>query len=401
MYLKGAPVIVITAFGDLETAVDAIRKGAFEYVVKPFDLAAIRAAIERALRVEPDGELGALANKLDGMLGQTPVMQHVFKNIALAANSEACVLLQGESGVGKEVAAAAIHRHSARKQGPMVAVNVAALNPSLAEAELFGHVEGAFTGAIQGRPGLLLQAHGGTLFLDEVADMPLSLQQKLLRVLDQGEVLPVGADAPLRSDFRVISATHQDLRKKVTSGEFRHDLFFRLCTFEIKIPPLRDRRDDIALLSQYFATQMGDQPITFPEDTIAELRRRPWYGNVRELRNAIEHALIVARRGAVTPEQLPPPLPNLANAAHNASPDDQGQLTKAISQMARQWADDPQMAGAVYDQFLRHVEPPLLAAVMSSCGQQCAPAARVLGLHRTTLKKKLSQYDIQSVETDH
>jgi two-component system nitrogen regulation response regulator GlnG len=397
-HLKGAPIVVITAFGDLETAVDAIRKGAFEYVVKPFDLASIRAVIERALRVERNGLPEERSEKVGGLLGQTPVMQDVFKKIALAANSEACVLLQGESGVGKEVAAAAIHRHSARKRGPMVAVNVAALNPTLAEAELFGHVEGAFTGAIQARPGLLLQAHGGTLFLDEVADMPLSLQQKLLRVLDQGEVLPVGADAPLRSNFRVISATHQNLRKKVESGEFRHDLFFRLCTFEIEIPPLRERRDDIALLSRHFASQLVDHSITFPEETIAELRGRPWYGNVRELRNAIEHALIVARRGAITPEQLPPPLPNLGQTTHNGSSDKRATLTLAVSQVARQLVGDPEMAGAVYDQFLRQVEPPLLDAVMSTCGQQCAPAARMLGLHRTTLKKKLSQYQIQSAE---
>ena len=227
---------MITAFGDLKTAVEAVRKGAFEYVVKPFDLAEIRAVIERALRVVPSDKKTAAAEALDGMLGESPAMQAVFKKIALAANSDASVLLQGESGVGKELAAAAIHRNSARRQGPMVAVNVAALSPTLAEAELFGHAEGAFSGAVQNRTGLLLQANGGTLFLDEVADIPLALQLKLLRVLDHGEVLPVGADAPLRSRFRVICATHQNLRKKVEAGEFRHDLYFRLCTFEGATP---------------------------------------------------------------------------------------------------------------------------------------------------------------------
>jgi two-component system nitrogen regulation response regulator GlnG len=398
--LKGAPIIVITAFGDLETAVEAIRKGAFEYVLKPFDLAMIRAAIERALRVDFNGVITAAAEKLDGMLGQSAAMQAVFKKIALAAHSDASVLLQGESGTGKEVAAAAIHRHSARKDGPMVAVNIAALSPTLAEAELFGHAEGAFTGAVQARPGLLLQAHGGTLFLDEVADMPLPLQQKLLRVLDHGEVLPVGADAPLQSSFRVISATNQRLRDRVEAGQFRHDLFFRLCTFEIEIPPLRERPDDVALLAHHFASRFADQSVVFAEETLAELGRRPWYGNIRELRNAIEHAITVARRGAVTTDHLPPPMPKLGQAVEQSLSNNRDDLTNAISLMAHRLVSTPEMAGNVYEQFLKKVEPPLLATVLSSCGQQCAPAARMLGLHRTTLKKKLEQYEIQDVTVD-
>lgn len=393
--LNGAPIIVITAFGDLATAVQAVQKGAFEYVVKPFDLAEIRAAIERALRVVPGDLKIKSAATLDGMLGCSAAMRNVFKKIALAANSDASVLLQGESGVGKELAAAAIHRHSARKDAPMVAANMAALSPTLAEAELFGHVEGAFTGAVQGRPGLLLQANGGTLFLDEVADMPLALQLKLLRVLDHGEVLPVGADAPLRSGFRVICATHQNLRKKVEAGEFRHDLFFRLCTFEIDLPPLRERVEDISLLAHHFAAQLGSQPAALAEETIAELERRSWYGNVRELRNAIEHALVLARRGVVMPEHLPPPLPNLWQSDGGAGIDGR-ELIEALSQIARQLAANPDLAGTVYDRFLQQVEPPLLSAVMDSCGKRFAPAARVLGLHRTTLKKKLTQYEMEA-----
>jgi two-component system nitrogen regulation response regulator GlnG len=316
------------------------------------------------------------------------------KKIALAAKSDASVLLLGESGVGKEVAAAAIHRNSQRRHCPLVAVNVAALSPTLAEGELFGHVEGAFTGAAQARPGLLLQAHGGTLLLDEVADIPLALQLKLLRVLDHGEVLPVGADVPLRSRFRVISATHQNLRKKVEAGEFRHDLFFRLCTFEIELPPLRDRRDDICLLAQHFAAQFGGQAVTFAEETIAELQGRPWYGNVRELRNAIEHALVLARRGVVMPEHLPPPLPNLWQAASDVADSDRQRIAEVLTQMARELLANPQTTGAVYDRFLEQVEPPLLSAAINRYGHRCAPAARMLGLHRTTLKKKLTQYEI-------
>jgi two-component system, NtrC family, nitrogen regulation response regulator GlnG len=399
-HLNGAPIIVITAFGDLETAVKAVRNGALEYVVKPFDLAEIRSAIERALRVVPVGTKFVKSEAIDGMLGRSPAMQSVFKKIALAANSDASVLLQGESGVGKELAAAAIHRNSARANCPMVAVNLGALSPTLAEAELFGHVEGALTGAAQNRTGLLLQANGGTVFLDDVAEMPLPLQLKLLRVLDHGEVLPVGAEAPLRSRFRVICATHQNLRKKVEAGEFRHDLFFRLCTFEIDLPPLRDRPEDITLLAQHFAAQFGSEGTALAEETISELHRRPWYGNVRELRNAIEHALVLARRGLVMPEHLPPPLPNLWKAAVASSTQPEEELADALSRVARQLASNPDLAGTVYDKFLQQVEPPLLATVMDTCGKQFAPAARVLGLHRTTLKKKLTQYEVEEAEAD-
>lgn len=400
-HLRGAPIIIITAFGDLKTAVEAVRKGAFEYVVKPFDLVEIRAVIERALRVMPTEKKIAAAESLDGMLGESPAMQSVFKKIALAANSDASVLLQGESGVGKELAAMAIHRNSARRQGPMVTVNVAALSPTAAEAELFGHVDTGNPGGLPSRAGLLLQANGGTLFLDEVAKIPLPLQTKLLRVLDHGEVLPVGGDTPLRSRFRVICATNQNLRKRVESGEFRHDLYFRLCTFEIELPPLRNRPDDITLLAHHFASQFGSESAALAEETIAELHRRPWFGNVRELRTAIEHALVLARRGVVMPEHLPPALPNLwqpGGAAAAAMPE--GELMDALSRIARDLAADPEIAGTVYDRFLQQVEPPLLTAVMDSCGKRFAPAARVLGLHRTTLKKKLTQYEMEDVATE-
>ena len=283
-HLGGAPIIVITAFGDLATAIDAINKGAFEYVVKPFDVAEIRAVIERALRVEPTREPTPSNNTLGGMLGRTPAMQNVFKKIALAANSDASVLLRGQSGVGKELAATAIHRNSEWRHGPLVAVSFGALDSGMIESELFGQVDSGTTTSAGARPGLLHQVHGGTLFIDEVADIPLPLQMKLLRVLDRLEVLPVGAEVPLRSRFRVISATQHDLRKKVEAGEFRHDLFFRLCTFEIDLPPLRARRDDISLLAQHFALQISGQPVSFAEETLAELECRPWYGNVRELR---------------------------------------------------------------------------------------------------------------------
>ncbi len=399
-HLKGAPIVVITAFGDLKTAVEAVRKGAFEYVVKPFDLAEIRAVIERALRVMPTEKKIIAAESADGLLGESPAMHAVFKKIALAANSEAAVLLQGESGVGKELAAMAIHRNSARRQGPLATVNVAALHPATAEAELFGHADGATTNGSSSRIGSLLSANGGTLFLDEIAEISLPLQHKLLRVLDHSEVLPVGAESPLRSRFRVICATNQNLRKKVEAGEFRHDLYLRLSTFEIDLPPLRERPEDISLLAHHFAAQFGDNTAALAQETIRELQQRPWYGNVRELRNAIEHALVLARRGMVMPEHLPPPLPNLWQSSGELPGMESEELVVALARIARDLAANPDLAGTVYDRFLQQVEPPLLSAVMDSCGKRFAPAARVLGLHRTTLKKKLTQYEMEEAVAD-
>lgn len=397
------PIIVITAFGDLKTAVTAVEQGAFEYILKPFDLHEIRTAIERALRRTPAATaaatIAASAAGVEGMLGCSPAMQAAFKRIALAAASEAAVLLTGESGVGKELAALAMHRHSPRAAGPFVAVNMAALSPNLAEAELFGHVEGAFTGATHARRGLLAQANGGTLFIDEVAEIPAQIQVKLLRALDQGEILPVGADKSVKTEFRVVSATHQDLHQLVDRGEFRHDLFYRLCTFEIALPPLRERIQDIPLLANYFAAQFGDGRAVLAQETLDELLCRPWYGNVRELRKAVEHALVLARSGTVLPIHLPTPLPSFQST--NASSTTEGRLNEAVTELAQSLLKDPQLNGDVYDKFLQVVEKPLLATALSQSGNQCAPAARVLGLHRTTLKRKLDQHGIAETNGDH
>ena len=306
-------------------------------------------------------------------------MQEVFKRIALVSPSDACVHICGESGSGKELVARAIHRYSRRSTGPFVAVNMASLSPTLAESELFGHVRGAFTGAEQSRKGLLEQAGGGTIFLDEVADIPLPLQVKLLRVLEFGEILPVGGDAAVRSDFRLISATHQNLQEKVADGAFRHDLYFRLITFEIEMPPLRERRDDIAALVEHFVDVLrdstpGPRPTVSPE-AMAELRRREWFGNVRELRNAIEHALILARGGIIAPDHLPPPL--LPSGLGRGSQED------ALAVLIRSWTA-AQLHGSpevqdLYDRFLRMVEPPLLKTALQEAGGQCLAASRRLG----------------------
>jgi len=283
-----------------------------------------------------------------------------------------------------------------------VAVNVASLSPSLAESELFGHVRGAFTGADDSRTGLLVQADGGTLFLDEVADIPLTTQVKLLRALEHGEVMPVGSNETVTSDFRVVSATHQDLSQKVQDGTFRHDLYFRLCTLQIDIPPLRERRDDIGELAEHFllglATDAQASNSSLSSETLAELTKRPWYGNVRELRNAIEHAVIVSRGGMITSDHIPAPaasnlVPTLGQATSNEE-----EIASLIAQWAEaQFANSPD-ADELYDQLLRIVEPPLLRIAMEKNHDQCAAAARSLGMHRTTLRKKLDQYEIDRDE---
>ncbi|MEX2174541.1 MAG: sigma-54 dependent transcriptional regulator, partial [Pirellulaceae bacterium] len=231
-----APVVVMTAHGDLSTAVEAVRQGAIDYVAKPFDLDQIERIVQRGLAQPATTPAAEIDVQTDGLLGRTPAMQEVFKRIALVAPADACVMLAGESGTGKELVARAIHRYSRRSGGPFVAVNVAALNTTLAESELFGHVRGAFTGAEQPRAGLLVEADGGTLFLDEVADIPLPVQVKLLRALEHAEVLPVGSGRTVPTNFRVVTATHQDLPQKVRQGEFRHDLYYRLATFQIDLP---------------------------------------------------------------------------------------------------------------------------------------------------------------------
>jgi two-component system, NtrC family, nitrogen regulation response regulator GlnG len=391
------PIVVITAFGDLATAVAAVREGAFEYLVKPFELAVGQRVIERAvesLAQRPASPAPTVSHDASGrIVGHSPAIQEVFKRIAVVAPSDACVHLRGESGAGKELVARAIHRYSRCAAGPFVAVNVAALSPSLAESELFGHVRGAFTGADQARKGLMEQADGGTIFLDEVADIPLSVQVKLLRVLEDGEILPVGSDRPVRSDFRLISATHQDLRRRVSDGTFRHDLYYRLITFEIEIPPLRRRREDIPKLAEYFLGAVpADRRPMFSAEATAELEGRPWLGNVRELRNAVEHATILARGGIIAPEHLPPPMIGEAGTQNSV---ELGDGEAEIAALVRQWAalrlDDPAGAEDLYDRFLRVVEPPLIEAALTHCSGQYRAAAQRLGLHRTTLRKKLEE----------
>lgn len=390
-----APIVGMTAYGDLDTAVSAVRSGAFEYLIKPFDLQVAERVIGQALaqrETTPRQQSpSAPPTSPAGIVGSSAAMQAVFRQIALVAPSHVCVNLFGESGTGKELVARAIHQYSNRAGGPFVPVHIAALSPTLAESELFGHVRGAFTGAEQSRKGLFEQASGGTLFLDEVAEIPMATQVKLLRALEYGEVWPVGANRPVSVDLRLISATHQDLQQCVVRGAFRHDLLYRLISFQIRLPPLRERSEDIEELSRHLLMQMAARmqvapPLLTPEAT-EELRRRPWHGNVRELRNVLESAMLVAGPSAIHARHLPAPMPRLTAADQGGHAD--------LATLITRWAQSQLQAGMepenLYARLLDLIEPPLLDEVMEHCHQQCAAAARVLGLHRVTLRKKLDQ----------
>jgi two-component system nitrogen regulation response regulator GlnG len=392
-----APVIVVTAYGNLTTAVRAVEGGAFDYLAKPFDLDQALETVARALQrralqeqAEPDRPQGGneTITAPEEIVGRSVAMQTVFKRIALVAPRDSCVLITGESGTGKELVARAIHRHSARRDRPFLPVHVAALNPGLVESELFGHVKGAFTGAAQARPGLLALADGGTIFFDELADIPLPVQVKLLRVLEHNDILPVGGNQSQPLDIRILAATHQDLEGRVADGSFRHDLFFRLNVFQIHLPPLRERREDIVLLAEHFLRRFELRSLPLLPATATFLTNQPWLGNVRELRNALEHAVIVARGGPLLPEHFPTVLAGLGPATPAE------QLAAAV----RGWLVDrlksngSQPPADLYTKLLDCVEPVLLDEIMRRVQGNRWVAARWLGLNRATVRKKLGKY---------
>lgn len=389
-----AAILVITAHGNLATAVKAVEGGAFDYLAKPFDLAHALDAAKRALgRAAPSGEEAPPAEhdaSPDAIVGKSPSMQGIFKRIALVAATEACVLITGESGTGKELAARAIHAHSPRRDRPFLPVHIASMNPNLIESELFGHVKGAFTGAEKPRQGLLSLAEGGTVFLDELADIPLSVQAKLLRVLERQEVLPVGGNQSASVNVRIVSATHGDLSAAVRDGRFRHDLFFRLNVYPIHLPPLRDRIADVPLLAEHFLRRLGvsNPAAALPAATLAFLQSRPWPGNIRELRNALEHAAIEARGGPLHPEHFPAPAQ--AEAA--------GTLDDRLRSLVVEWVrDQVRRAGRdepadLYQKLVEGIEPAILDEVLRQLDGNRLAAGRWLGLARATVRKMIRKY---------
>jgi two-component system response regulator HydG len=310
-----ARVILMTAFGSLETAIEAMRQGAYDYLTKPFKLGEASLAVQRALEDrrlrEENRRLRAQVEerfRLDALLGRSKAMQDVFERIRAVSDAEASILLLGESGTGKELAARAIHQGSARHRRPFVAVNCTAIPENLLESELFGHEKGAFTGADRPRRGLFAEAHGGTIFLDEVGDLPPPLQGKLLRVLQDKAVRPLGATQETQLDVRVISSTNRDLQALLVEGKFREDLFYRLAVIPIRLPTLRERPEDISMLAAHFldraAAAQGKRFEGFDEEAKAWLLQHRWPGNVRELENVVERAATLARGPRITRADL-------------------------------------------------------------------------------------------------
>jgi two-component system nitrogen regulation response regulator GlnG len=391
-----APVIIMTAFGNLTTAVRAVEGGAFDYLAKPFDLDQALEAVTRALQPRSLASVAPAANGEpadEEIIGRSQAMQVVFKRIALVAARDSCVLLTGESGTGKELVARAVHRHSARRDRPFLPVHIAALNPALVESELFGHIKGAFTGATENRSGLLALADGGTIFLDELADIPLAVQVKLLRVLDHNEILPVGGNQPLRLNVRILAATHQDLHRRVADGAFRHDLFFRLNVFQIHLPPLRERSEDVVPLAEHFLKRMEPRALPLSAETARFLSGLSWFGNVRELRNALEHAVIVARGSPLSPQHFPLLLsrPTPATGVQ--------QLASCVQQwlMERIQASSPAAPEKLFAELMECVEPALLNEVMRRVRGNRWVAAQWLGLNRATVRKKLTKYHLSGL----
>jgi len=399
---RNAPVVVVTAHGNLATAIQAMEGGAYDYLAKPFDLDQALEAIRRATLVGAErSEQGPSdaqrpqpaprpAPPVESeLIGRSAVMQQVFKRIALVAPHDACVLITGESGTGKELAARAIHRHSRRRANPFLPINIAALNPNLVESELFGHVKGAYTGASESRPGLLALADGGTVFLDELADIPLPVQAKLLRVLEHQEAAPVGSNQPRRFNIRILAATHQDLLKAVATGTFRHDLYFRLNVFQIRMPALRERVDDIELLARAFLQRIDPNAPPLPAETLDYLRKQRWGGNIRELHHALEHAAILARGTPLRPEHFPTP-----TTVPGSLPLDR--LREAVrvwvaEQIGAAGTNEP---AGLYDALLQAVEPVLLEEVLNRVDGNRVTTARWLGLARATLRKLMLRYQL-------
>jgi two-component system nitrogen regulation response regulator GlnG len=358
------------------------------YLPKPFDLGQVISVIERAVATgeprdaEPEEKPGSQ------LLGESPAMQEVFRTIGRLSRSDISVLITGETGSGKEVVARVLHQHSPRASSPFVAINTAAIPAELLESELFGHEKGAFTGAHSRRVGRFEEAAGGTLFLDEIGDMPLPLQTRLLRVLAEGDYYRVGGRDLLRADARIITATHQDLERKVRSGSFREDLYHRLNVINIALPPLRDRIEDIAMLSRRFlvsvAAELGLEEKRLRPETIAVLEGYTWPGNVRQLLNLCRQLCVMAPGEQIFPEDLPPEM-----SGQGAGSDESG----AWSELLRTWANRELVSGGtdLFGRAQAELERVLIDCALNQTGGQRQKAAELLGLGRNTLTRKLQK----------
>ena len=393
-----ARVIVITAYGSLQVVLRAVRENAFDYMVKPLDLDKAFELAERAAQSRRLGDSDAAPDTTPAageatIVGASPVMQEIYKRIALVAQSDAAVLILGATGTGKELVARAIHQHGGRKGKPFVAINCGALPENLVESELFGHVRGAFTGADADRPGRFQVAPGGAILLDEVGELPPAAQVKLLRVLDTATVEPVGASKPVQIDCRVLASTNRNLAADVQAGRFRADLYYRLAVLQIELPPLVARREDILPLARHFlslaAGPGGSAPALAP-DAAAAMEEYAWPGNCRELKNAMEHALAVARDRAILPADLPEPVRS------GAAPADPGDR---FAQAVREQLAAMGAGGDLHGRLIQQAERAAVRFALERCRGNQSEAAALLGLHRNTLRNKIRELGLNADST--
>ncbi len=396
---RGAMVIIMTAQATMQNAIEAMRRGAFDYITKPFDLDEVNILVRKAIDVRRlSQEVTALRAEVrekyeGGLVGNTAAMQEIYKTIGRVAESDATVLIHGESGTGKELVARAVHYHSKRAGRPFVAVNSAAIPSELLESELFGHEKGAFTGAVGRKIGKFEAAAGGTLFLDEIGDMNLPLQGKLLRVLQEKEFERVGGTEPIKTDVRVLAATHQNLEKAVREKRFREDLFYRLNVIQINIPPLRKRKDDIVPLAEFFMQkyQSGDgKKKSLTPESLKILRAYDWPGNVRELENAIQRAITLSSADKIFPDALPPQIFKPGQGAHLSF---ESFLEEKLADLVERMGGLER--GDIYSLVLQRVEKPLISLVLKKTEGNQVRAAHLLGINRNTLRKKIKELGIK------
>jgi two-component system, NtrC family, nitrogen regulation response regulator GlnG len=420
--MPGLPVIIMTAFSDLDSAVAAFQGGAFEYLAKPFDVDKAVELIRRAVDESMRGEAAydERATETPEMLGQAPAMQDMFRAIGRLSHSAATVLITGESGTGKELVARALHRHSPRANGPFIALNTAAIPKDLLESELFGHERGAFTGAQAMRQGRFEQAENGTLFLDEIGDMPFDLQTRLLRVLSDGQFYRVGGHNPLRANVRVIAATHQNLDARVRQGLFREDLYHRLNVIRLRLPALRERSEDIPLLARHFlqksARDLGVEPKRVSDDALAYLASLPFPGNVRQLENLCNWLTVMAPAQVIEQKDLPPDLtPRQDHAAAEAVSTDgavapapagvNGVAGAPVNGAAGIWENGLRTEVArllrensadVMDELARRFEAAVIREALDFTRGRKVEAAERLGIGRNTITRKIQELHLDA-----
>ncbi len=381
-------VIMISAYGSLETITQAVKGKAFDYLAKPIDLDRAGELAERALQAGPRAVTAPTAAEPETrIIGRSHVMQEVYKRIGLVAQTDSSILIIGDTGTGKELVARAIHEHSSRAAEPFVAINCGALPENLVESELFGYAQGAFTGAEQARPGRFEAADGGTLFLDEVGELPLPMQVKLLRVLDDQRVERLGSHESIHLDVRILAATNRNLEKEVEAGRFRSDLFYRLNVIHVSLPPLRARREDIKPLAEHFLTQLtrGHKDL-LTDETKEILERYSWPGNVRELRNAMEHAVVVSAGQPILPQHLPA---SLHDPVGSASDSDRPKALRHYVAALNNVDED------LYKIALEPLERLVIEMALERCGGNQSKASEILGIHRNTLRTKIRELDIK------